>query len=359
MEKVNENKNIPRSCLASRIKNIDGKILGKDGKPLRTAFRHVHFGNEHDVALGENPSSASTSEDLGNVNPSSASPSKGSFAAVVTKDVITLVTKSKFRMLLNAEQVANADVVLPVATLSAAQQRYANSLVGYFVGKSVMLDAFTNNMCSDPWGRMGYARALIEVSAEKELKQEVIMAIPEVEALTNALNELLNLLRKIEGLKLNTPKSTFVYRPNVSKPARTMETKSENIDLFKLKNQFDSLRNQDDTIMETEVGESSELNKVTATNDLDSESEVEEIEMDDQPKGASTPSSNNPSTRRTLWSDLEMHKLVTRGVPWTLMGDFNMALNLEDYSSSSSKLSSAISDFKDCVYNIEVMDVNS
>ncbi|GJR80293.1 putative RNA-directed DNA polymerase [Tanacetum coccineum] len=69
--------------------------------------------------------------------------------------------------------------------------------------------------------------------------------------------------------------------------------------------------------------------------------------------------SNNPVTRRILWADLEMHKLVTCGFPWTLMGDFNIALNLEDYSSGSSKLDSAISDFKDCVYNIEVLDINS
>ncbi|GJU73617.1 RNA-directed DNA polymerase, eukaryota, reverse transcriptase zinc-binding domain protein [Tanacetum coccineum] len=58
-------------------------------------------------------------------------------------------------------------------------------------------------------------------------------------------------------------------------------------------------------------------------------------------------------------ADLEMHKLETSGVPWILMGDFNMALNLEDYSTGSSKLNYAISDFKDCVYNIEVMDINS
>ncbi|GKC29983.1 3-ketoacyl-CoA synthase 11-like protein, partial [Tanacetum coccineum] len=69
--------------------------------------------------------------------------------------------------------------------------------------------------------------------------------------------------------------------------------------------------------------------------------------------------SNSPSTRRILWDELGMHKLVTHGVSWTLMGDFNVALNLEDYSSSSSKLSSAISEFKDCVYNIEVMDITS
>ncbi|GJR06230.1 putative reverse transcriptase domain-containing protein [Tanacetum coccineum] len=45
--------------------------------------------------------------------------------------------------------------------------------------------------------------------------------------------------------------------------------------------------------------------------------------------------------------------------PWILMGDFNVSLNLEDYSPGSSKLNYAITDFKDCVYNIEVMDINS
>ncbi|GJR80292.1 hypothetical protein Tco_0151077 [Tanacetum coccineum] len=48
--------------------------------------------------------------------------------------------------------------------------------------------------------------------------------------------------RKIEGVKINKPKATFVYHPKNFKPARTMETESEDIDLFKLKNQFDSLR---------------------------------------------------------------------------------------------------------------------
>ncbi|GKC78048.1 hypothetical protein Tco_1128822 [Tanacetum coccineum] len=59
---------------------------------------------------------------------------------------------------------------------------------------------------------------------------------------------------KIEGLKLNKPKATFVYRPKISEPARTMEMTSDDIDLFKLKNQFDSLRDQDDLLKENEVG---------------------------------------------------------------------------------------------------------
>ncbi|GJT92141.1 RNA-directed DNA polymerase, eukaryota, reverse transcriptase zinc-binding domain protein [Tanacetum coccineum] len=45
------------------------------------------------------------------------------------------------------------------------------SLIATQIRKPFMIDAFTSTMCADPWGRMGYARALIKVSAEKELKQ--------------------------------------------------------------------------------------------------------------------------------------------------------------------------------------------
>ncbi|GJR66049.1 protein LAZ1 [Tanacetum coccineum] len=41
------------------------------------------------------------------------------------------------------------------------------------------------------------------------------------------------------------------------------------------------------------------------------------------------------------------------------MGDFNVALNMEDTYSSSSVMSSAMCEFKDCVSEIEVMDVTS
>ncbi|GKF15871.1 trichome birefringence-like protein 3 [Tanacetum coccineum] len=52
------------------------------------------------------------------------------------------------------------------------------SLIGTQIGKPIMLDTFTSSMCGDTCGRMRYARALIEVSADKELKQEVVMGVP-------------------------------------------------------------------------------------------------------------------------------------------------------------------------------------
>ncbi|GKC07218.1 hypothetical protein Tco_0998828 [Tanacetum coccineum] len=40
-----------------------------------------------------------------------------------------------------------------------------------------MLDAFTSSMCVDSWGRISFARALIEVCADSALKKEVVIAI--------------------------------------------------------------------------------------------------------------------------------------------------------------------------------------
>ncbi|GJS75277.1 hypothetical protein Tco_0725158 [Tanacetum coccineum] len=385
------------------------------------------------------------------------------------------------------------------------------SLIATQIGKPIMLDAFTSAMCADSWGRLGFARALIEVSAETELKKEVIMAVPMVEdtgytkeriqveyewtpplclkchvfghsieqcpkcvieptkATTDAQEDGFTTVqnrkkkgkakensnaRQYEGLKLNKPKSTFVYRQK--QPAKA--TNKDEINIIKLKNHFDALHDQEDLIKECDVGESRRQNGSTGIhvdpepNSLDSDSKVEEVYAESvtnvvKSKGASTPSSdgldvyvcaileshvdiqalskvcskvfrcwdwtsnaslyakgcriilgwnvdvvdmmvisqssqamhvkllhkdtkqiifclfiyatNLPIERRHLWSDLGHHKHVVRGLPWVLMGDFNVVLNMEDCYFGSSCFNSAMLDFKDCVSNIEVMDINS
>ncbi|GJY48293.1 RNA-directed DNA polymerase, eukaryota, reverse transcriptase zinc-binding domain protein [Tanacetum coccineum] len=68
---------------------------------------------------------------------------------------------------------------------------------------------------------------------------------------------------------------------------------------------------------------------------------------------------NVPSIRRRLWVELGIHKNVVRNMPWILMGDFNVALNMEDIYAGSSRMNPAMCEFKDCVVNIKVMDINS
>jgi len=46
------------------------------------------------------------------------------------------------------------------------------------VGNPRMLDSYSTTMCTDLWGRSSYARALVDISAEKEWKETLMVAIP-------------------------------------------------------------------------------------------------------------------------------------------------------------------------------------
>nr|GEV06056.1 hypothetical protein [Tanacetum cinerariifolium] len=139
-------------------------------------------------------------------------------------------TKKKINIhaLISEDKVENSDFVLPIESIQIVRNKFANSLkimrdddgFFYFKFKSIkgmeqvleqgpwliqnsplilnkwsvnmslskddvkkvpvpiMVDSFTSEMCDATWGRMAYARALIEISADKALKQEVVMAVP-------------------------------------------------------------------------------------------------------------------------------------------------------------------------------------
>ncbi|XP_021996210.1 uncharacterized protein LOC110893407 [Helianthus annuus] len=55
------------------------------------------------------------------------------------------------------------------------------SMIATTIGVPKALDSYTTSMCMDMWGRSSYARALIEVSADKSLREEITMAIPDME----------------------------------------------------------------------------------------------------------------------------------------------------------------------------------
>ncbi|XP_021979805.1 uncharacterized protein LOC110875921 [Helianthus annuus] len=52
-------------------------------------------------------------------------------------------------------------------------------MIATTIGVPKALDSYTSSMCLDMWGRNSYARALIEISAEKKLREEITLAIPE------------------------------------------------------------------------------------------------------------------------------------------------------------------------------------
>ncbi|GKC93943.1 hypothetical protein Tco_1159385 [Tanacetum coccineum] len=68
---------------------------------------------------------------------------------------------------------------------------------------------------------------------------------------------------------------------------------------------------------------------------------------------------NRYTHRRALWDNLCVHKNYVRARPWCLIGDFNAALFLVDSMAGSSMVDIAMREFKECVDEIEVMDILS
>ncbi|XP_022014987.1 uncharacterized protein LOC110914505 [Helianthus annuus] len=52
------------------------------------------------------------------------------------------------------------------------------SLIASAIGEPKALDSFSTAMCVDMWGRSSYARALIEISADNDFKEELVIAVP-------------------------------------------------------------------------------------------------------------------------------------------------------------------------------------
>ena len=67
---------------------------------------------------------------------------------------------------------------------------------------------------------------------------------------------------------------------------------------------------------------------------------------------------NRYTHRRPLWDNLRMHKLYTRARPWCILGDFNSALHLEDKVTGSSVIDISMREFKECIDEVELVDIN-
>ncbi|GKE02087.1 zinc finger, CCHC-type containing protein, partial [Tanacetum coccineum] len=54
------------------------------------------------------------------------------------------------------------------------------SAIATKLGTPLMLDSYTSDMCIQSWGMSSYARALIEVWADVELKDNTVVAMPKL-----------------------------------------------------------------------------------------------------------------------------------------------------------------------------------
>nr|XP_043629967.1 uncharacterized protein LOC122601268 [Erigeron canadensis] len=67
---------------------------------------------------------------------------------------------------------------------------------------------------------------------------------------------------------------------------------------------------------------------------------------------------NKYTQRRVLWCDLDLHNVFAKDKVWFILGDFNVALNLDDKATGTSYLDIGMHEFNEWVQSIEVFDVN-
>ncbi|XP_021975503.1 uncharacterized protein LOC110870630 [Helianthus annuus] len=65
------------------------------------------------------------------------------------------------------------------------------SLLASKIGEPKRLDGYTADMCSENWGRSSFARALVEINADHELKDRIVVAIPKLDE-EGYINEVIN-----------------------------------------------------------------------------------------------------------------------------------------------------------------------
>ncbi|XP_071740845.1 uncharacterized protein [Rutidosis leptorrhynchoides] len=52
------------------------------------------------------------------------------------------------------------------------------SAIATKLGRPMMIDSYTSTMCRESWGRPNYARAIVEIKSENELKEVLKVATP-------------------------------------------------------------------------------------------------------------------------------------------------------------------------------------
>ncbi|GKB02800.1 hypothetical protein Tco_0830889, partial [Tanacetum coccineum] len=151
MEKNDKGMTTLKSCLkASMVRNIDGKILGKDRKLLAHVRQSVRVSKVQHGMSSDNEGTEDhmlkavdmheSSNAYDQQEPNRAKPMEMvSYASMINSDQ-KVKKKINFRSLHNSEQVAASDCVLPMAAMDAIKHKFDNTLVGFFVGKKV---AFT------------------------------------------------------------------------------------------------------------------------------------------------------------------------------------------------------------------------
>nr|GEZ84508.1 RNA-directed DNA polymerase, eukaryota, reverse transcriptase zinc-binding domain protein [Tanacetum cinerariifolium] len=91
--------------------------------------------------------------------------------------------------------------------------------------------------------------------------------------------------------------------------------------------------------------------------DDDVESEKDGIAYDMKPEFDISVADNIKNDKRSLWKSLQKYKRSTQDALWVMLRDFNATLDPAKKSTSGSKVTTTMGDFRDCIADIEIEDI--
>ncbi|GKD16812.1 hypothetical protein Tco_1205970, partial [Tanacetum coccineum] len=237
---------------SSKVKNIEGKLVGKDGQPLKQ-YRRVQFG-------------------------------------VPVEERAPHVTQKSRKNYQEDEIVQGANVAIPLVLVEEVSSRFANTLYGYFIGKRLAFP-IVEIYVKYAWAKYGIERVM--------LNHGFFFQFSTKEGMDKVSNDgFVEVTRKhgkgkqnskswhIDGVRLTKPKPNYYYRPvskpvnvngeaatsqpNVNKERSTPKPNNKGKDVSNLQEIIVSLQTSFDTLMEKD--KNFEVNNETwkASNDVES-----------------------------------------------------------------------------------------
>nr|GEU33226.1 hypothetical protein [Tanacetum cinerariifolium] len=279
------------------------------------------------------------------------------------------------------------------------------SAIASRLGTPLIMDSVTANMCNAGNGRVGFARVLIEVDIVPKTVEEIAEMTKkrqEVDATKNMDNN------EFVQVRNRKKPSKFVKQPNKNK--ENNHGINENTVIYK---QVVKEKSSDEGVKESDKGSDvrsvnkemnespgvktgwnvhkdviasirKSANKYSVLDDYDDteivamncESNDEEDDVYEVRTGSASKMSWtdnalqcnrwcrilvgwNADIVRKLWSDLNTYKSICNNIPWVLLGDINVSLNIDEHSEGISHKTQDMEEFQDCVNSLKIKDVVS
>nr|GEV74883.1 hypothetical protein [Tanacetum cinerariifolium] len=265
--------------LVKRVKNIDGKVIGKTlmvkrGEPKPDGLGvKIADANSKRPAL-HNPKDQPLKSILKGHTSVSTISEVFDEPCLVDKQGDTLHVN--LSMLVNDVVIPGADIALPSDAVDEKANKFANTLYGYFIGRR---HAFP---IVDSYGRCFYTRVLIEVCAKHALVESFVVAILIKGGEGHSLETITvkyewrppqcETCKIFDHLDSKCPRKPKVVRPvlnrdddfvkvNNSDNSRANKYIDDGINLLEFKNSFDKLREEDAVLDVVKKADSENTNK--------------------------------------------------------------------------------------------------